>query len=114
MEDCIFCKINEKKIPATIIFENEEILAFRDISPQAPSHILIIPKVHINNLNELEDKHGELMGKLILQAKNIAKQENLDEKGYRLVLNCKEDGGQTVDHIHIHLLGGRGMSWPPG
>lgn len=114
MADCLFCNIIQKKIPADIVFENETILAFKDIQPQAPIHILIIPKVHISSLNELEEIHKNLMGELIFTASMIAKEFNIDEDGYRTNFNCKENGGQTVYHIHLHLLGGRKFSWPPG
>ncbi len=114
MSDCLFCKIIEKDIPADIVFENDRILAFRDINPQAPTHILIIPKIHISTLNDLEDSHQELMGELLFTASKIAKSEGIYESGYRTGFNCGEAAGQTVWHIHLHLLGGRPFSWPPG
>lgn len=110
----IFTKIINKEIPATIIYEDDEILAFRDISPQAPEHILVIPKKEIPTVNDIEEADAALVGKLFLTAKKIAKELGFDEKGYRLVMNCNEDGGQTVNHIHMHILAGRQLSWPPG
>ncbi len=110
----IFSKIIQKEIPAKIIYEDEEVLAFEDISPQAPVHILIIPKKEIPTLNDLTVEDAALMGKLFLTAQKIAKEQGFAEKGYRTVFNCNEDGGQTVDHIHLHLLAGRSLTWPPG
>lgn len=110
----IFTKIINKEIPANIVFEDDEILAFKDIEPQAPIHILIIPKIEIPTLNELEEKYDLLVGKIIRRASLIAKEYNLAEDGYRLVFNCNKNGGQAVYHIHCHLLGGRAMQWPPG
>ena len=112
MEDCLFCKIVNKEIPADRVFEDEEVLAFRDISPQAPSHIVIIPKQHIRSTAEIDDSNQLLAGKIIAAASNIAKKLNLE--GYRLVFNCNEIAGQTVFHLHCHLLGGRKFGWPPG
>ena len=111
MSDCIFCKIVKKELPTKIIFENEDFIAFNDIKPVSPTHILVIPKVHIKNLWEANDK--ELLGKLLLAAKEIAKQENLNE-GFRTVINTGDNGGQTVYHLHLHVLGGRFHKWPPG
>lgn len=110
----IFKKIIDKEIPAKIVYEDDEILAFEDISPVAPIHILIIPKIEIKTLNNLEDADALIMGKLILAAKKIATQNGIAEEGYRLVFNCNENGGQTVFHIHCHLIGGRVLDWPPG
>ena len=111
----IFSKIINREIPANIVYEDEKVLAFRDINPQAPVHILIIPKVEIPTVKELNGKeHGELLGALIDTANAIAKSENISENGFRLVLNCGNDGGQEVYHLHMHLLGGRQMQWPPG
>lgn len=112
--DCLFCKIVSKEMNATIVFENEHLLAFRDIAPQAPCHILIIPKRHISSLNHLTDDDQTIMGQLPLAAAQIAKSEGIADDGYRLALNCNDHGGQTVYHIHMHLLGGRQMHWPPG
>ncbi|PIQ43586.1 MAG: histidine triad nucleotide-binding protein [Gammaproteobacteria bacterium CG11_big_fil_rev_8_21_14_0_20_46_22] len=114
MSDCLFCKIIEKTLPATLVHEDEHCLAFRDIHPQAPEHILIIPKKHIATLNDLEDIDQTLVGHLVLTAKNLAKQIGVDHNGYRLNWNCNRHGGQEVYHIHLHLLAGRQMTWPPG
>ncbi len=114
MSDDLFLKIIEREIPADIVFENDEILAFRDIQPQAPVHVLVIPKRRIATLNALEDDDAGLVGRMVLAARQIAVDEGLDEEGYRLVFNCNENGGQSVYHIHLHLLGGRQMKWPPG
>ncbi len=114
MTDCLFCKIINKKINSDILFEDDDVLAFRDINPQAPIHILIVPKKHISTINDLQQEDEGLTGKITLTAQSLAKQENIDENGYRLVFNCNSDGGQEVYHIHLHLLGGRRMQWPPG
>lgn len=112
MENCIFCKIVNKQIPSDIVYESEELLAFKDISPQAPVHIVIIPKEHINSPYEINNDNSYLAGKLIAAASEIAKDLKLE--GYRLVFNCSEIAGQTVFHLHCHLLAGRKMKWPPG
>lgn len=114
MENCLFCKIAKKDIPADIVYENDRVLAFRDINPQAPVHVLIIPKEHIATLNDVKVEHQSLAGEMIQTAKLIAEQENIAENGYRTVFNCNEYGGQEVYHIHLHVLGGRKMTWPPG
>ena len=114
MSDCLFCKIIDGDIPADVVFENEDVLAFRDISPQAPTHILIIPRRHISTINDLGDGDRETVGSLFIAAKQIAADEGLSEAGYRVVMNCGEGAGQSVFHIHLHLLGGRGLGWPPG
>lgn len=114
MSDDLFLKIISREIPADIVFENDEVLAFRDIDPQAPVHILIIPKRRIPTINDLEDGDAQLMGQLLLAARDVARAENLQDDGYRLVFNCNRHGCQSVFHIHLHLLGGRQMSWPPG
>ena len=114
MSDDLFLKIINREIPADIIYETDELLAFRDINAQAPFHVLIIPKEHIKTMNDLESRHGEMIGKLFLAATEIAKNEGIAEEGYRVVMNCNEAGGQAVYHIHLHLLGGRQMGWPPG
>ncbi len=106
MEDCIFCKIVKKEVPSDIVYEDEKIIAFKDIKPVVPVHILIIPKVHISSVNHLESKDRELLGELFLVARKIAKDQGVTERGYRLVFNVGRDAGQTVDHLHIHLLGG--------
>lgn len=114
MAETIFSKIIRKEIPANIVFESDNVLAFRDINPQAPVHILIIPKIEIPTVADLKmPLHSEILSDLIDAANKIAVNEGLD-KGYRLVINCREDGGQEVYHLHLHLLGGRKMNWPPG
>lgn len=114
MKETIFDKIIRKEISADIVYEDTEILAFKDINPQAPTHILIIPKLQIPTINDIEVNQTELIGKIIFRAKLIAKEMGFAESGYRLVFNCNEDGGQEVYHIHLHLLAGRAMKWPPG
>lgn len=114
MSDELFLKIIRREIPAEIVFENEEILAFRDIDPQAPVHILIIPKRRIATPNDLQAQDAELVGRLFVAAREIAEAEGISEDGYRLVMNCNRHGGQSVFHIHLHLVGGRQMTWPPG
>ena len=114
MNECLFCKMVSGVIPCDKVHENENVLAFRDIDPKAPTHILIIPKKHITTLNEINENDQDLLGELLLTAKKIAKDEGIDTSGYRTVFNCNSDGGQTVFHIHMHLLGGRQMAWPPG
>ncbi|RMH14403.1 MAG: histidine triad nucleotide-binding protein [Gammaproteobacteria bacterium] len=111
---CLFCKIASGEIPAEIIYQDDEMTAFRDIDPQAPTHILIIPSQHIETLNALDPSHAELIGNMTLAAARIAASEGIQQQGYRLVMNCNQDGGQTVFHLHMHLLGGRQMLWPPG
>lgn len=108
--DCLFCKIVNRELPADIVFEDDEVVAFNDISPQAPTHLLIIPKKHVATVNELTDAEIDLPGKLILRAKAIASEKGIAETGYRLIMNCNEQGGQTVYHIHLHLLGGRQLT----
>jgi histidine triad (HIT) family protein len=112
--DTIFGKIIRREIPATIVYETEEVLAFRDISPQAPTHIVVIPKEPIVNLAHATPQHREMLGELMLAVAAIARQEGLEEDGYRVVTNIGRHGGQTVFHLHLHLLGGRDLSWPPG
>ena len=114
MSDDLFLKIIAREIPADIVYETDEILAFRDINPQAPTHILIIPKEHIATINDLKAEHAEAVGKLFLAASEIAAKEGFAEEGYRVVMNCNQAGGQAVYHIHLHLLGGRQLGWPPG
>lgn len=114
MSEDLFERIIRREIPADIVFENHEILAFRDINPQAPVHVLIIPKRRIATLNDLSEADADLVGRLVLVARSIASDEGLSEDGYRLVFNCNDHGGQSVFHIHLHLLGGRQMGWPPG
>jgi histidine triad (HIT) family protein len=112
--DCLFCKIAQQQIPAKIIHEDEHVVAFRDISPQAPVHALVIPKRHITTLNDIDPTDARLLGHMVITAQQIAAQDGIDETGFRLVMNCNRDGGQTVYHIHMHILGGRSMHWPPG
>lgn len=114
MADTIFTKIINREIPADIILEDEDLIAFADINPQAPVHILVVPKKQIPTTNDLEEQDDELMGKIIIAASKIAKKTGIADNGYRLVINCNSDGGQAVYHIHCHLLGGRKLNWPPG
>ena len=114
MSDCLFCKIINNEIPSTKIYEDEKVLAFNDINPQSPVHILIIPKKHIASMNDFDETNIDILSHIFLVIKNIAKDKGLKEKGYRIVNNCGEQGGQTVDHIHFHLLGGQNMYWPSG
>ena len=107
MEDCIFCKIIRKEIPSNIVYEDEEILAFRDINPVAPVHILVIPKKHIESVIELGKEDEMLIGKIYTVINKIAKEENIDQTGFRVVANCGEDGGQEVKHLHFHIIGGK-------
>lgn len=110
---CLFCKIVKGDIPSKKVYEDDELLAFEDINPQAPVHILIIPKEHIPGMQDVKTAHQAILGKCMQVASQLAKDKGL-EKGYRLVVNCLEDGGQEVPHLHIHLLGGRKLTWPPG
>ncbi len=114
MDDCLFCKMASGEIQPDVLYENDDVLAFRDINPQAPFHALIIPKRHISTLNDLEVDDAELIGKLFLAARHVAGQAGIAEEGYRTLINCNEAGGQVVFHVHLHLLGGRRMGWPPG
>lgn len=112
--DCLFCKIANKEIPADIVYEDDEILAFDDINPQAPTHILVIPRRHISTLNDLGDEDETIVGRLVRRASTIAASRGEAETGYRTVFNCNAGAGQTVFHIHLHLLAGRPLTWPPG
>lgn len=114
MSECIFCKITKNEIPSEKIFEDDKVIAFKDISPCAPVHILIIPKEHIDSVNELNDDNKNVIGHIFMVAKNIANNLGISENGYRIVNNCGKDGGQTVNHLHFHLVGGRNLNWPPG
>lgn len=114
MSDTIFGKIVRREIPADIVYEDDEVLAFRDLNPQAPVHVLFIPKQPIATLDAAAPEHAELLGKLLLAAAGYAREEGLAEQGYRTVINCNQHGGQTVFHLHVHLLAGRVMHWPPG
>ncbi|MCX7555650.1 histidine triad nucleotide-binding protein [Xanthomonadaceae bacterium JHOS43] len=113
-DDTIFGKIIRREIPADIVYEDEQVLGFRDIDPKAPTHVLFIPKIRIATLNEAGAEHADLLGRLMLAAAGFARAQGLAEDGYRVVMNCNENGGQTVFHIHLHLLAGRQMTWPPG
>ncbi len=112
--DCIFCKIASGEMPAKIVYQDERAVAFEDINPQAPVHILIIPRKHIATVLEIEEGDGELLGHLFGVANRIAREREIAERGFRLLMNCNREAGQTVFHIHLHLLGGRTMGWPPG
>lgn len=112
--DCLFCKIINKEIPSDIVYEDEDVLAFNDIDPKAPVHVLVIPKKHIASLNELTEADSALVMKIMLVIQKIAQDKNIAQSGYRVVNNCGEQGGQTVGHLHFHLLGGREMLWPAG
>ena len=112
MDNCLFCKIAKGEIPSTKVYEDEFTLAFRDISPAAPEHVLIIPKVHYDNVLKLDD--DTLLAKMFAAARTVAKTVGVDENGFRLMINTGKDGGQTVEHLHMHLLGARELGWPPG
>ena len=114
MTDNIFLKIIERKIPAQIVYEDEHCVAFRDVNPQAPTHILLIPKEHIESLDDIRDGHGSLLADIVQAAVHLARTEGIDERGWRFVSNVGRDAGQAVFHLHFHLLGGRPMGWPPG
>ncbi len=112
--ECIFCGIVNRSLPTELIYEGETIVAFRDITPQAPTHVLIVPREHVESVAALEAGHTALLGEMFLAANTIAQQEGVGESGYRLVFNCGRAAGQSVDHLHLHLLGGRKLGWPPG
>ncbi|MCB1858853.1 MAG: histidine triad nucleotide-binding protein [Gammaproteobacteria bacterium] len=114
MEDCLFCKMVNGEITPDKVYEDDQVLAFRDINPQAPVHVLIVPKRHIATLNDLQPEDRETMGSLFIAAKKVAEQEGVAERGYRTLINCNREGGQVVFHVHLHLVGGRPMGWPPG
>lgn len=114
MEECLFCKIASKEQPADIVHASDSVVAFRDINPQAPTHILIISKEHLESVRALRDKHAGLLGEIFSTAAHLARAEGVDRTGWRLVTNVGSDAGQSVHHLHFHLLGGRQMSWPPG
>jgi histidine triad (HIT) family protein len=114
MDNCLFCKIIAGDIPGAIVHEGEHVIAFRDINPQAPLHVLIVPRRHIRTINDLQPEDDQLVGSLFRTAAMLAKQHGYAERGYRTVFNCNAEAGQTVFHIHLHLLAGRGMHWPPG
>jgi histidine triad (HIT) family protein len=112
--ECLFCKIAAGEIKADVILDTDDVVAFRDINPHAPTHVLIIPRQHISTINDLDTSNLDLVGQLYLAAKGIAVAEGIADSGYRVVMNCNAAAGQTVFHIHLHLLGGRNLSWPPG
>ena len=114
MTDCLFCKIVAGDIEAKIAYQDDQVIAFHDINPKAPTHLLIIPRKHIATINDIADEDTALAGQMIQVAKQLAKELKIAEKGYRILMNCNAEGGQEVYHIHLHLLGGRQMTWPPG
>jgi histidine triad (HIT) family protein len=114
VEDCIFCKIIAGEIPSNVVLETKDVIVFRDLTPQAPVHLLAIPRQHIATINDLQDTDALQMGNLFLAAKAAAEKEGIAEEGYRTVMNCGEGAGQSVFHVHLHILGGRPLSWPPG
>jgi histidine triad (HIT) family protein len=114
MTDCLFCKMVAGEIQPDVVYEDEHVLAFRDVNPQAPVHVLVVPREHIATLNDLNEDHAELVGRLYLAAKRIAEKDGIAERGYRTVINCNAEAGQSVYHVHLHVLGGRHMHWPPG
>jgi len=113
VKDCIFCKIAKRELPAKIVYEDDESVAFEDIHPKAPTHILIIPRRHLSTLLEASQDDDRLLGRLLLAANSIARQQGIADRGFRLVLNCNSEGGQVVFHLHLHLLGGQRLSWRP-
>ena len=114
MDDCLFCKIASGEINTDLVYETESVLVFRDINPQAPLHVLVIPRKHISTANDVAAADAGLVGEMVLAAQQVAAAEGYAESGYRLVMNCNADAGQTVFHIHLHLLAGRSLTWPPG
>ena len=114
MADCLFCKIINREIPGSIVYEDDRLLAFNDINPQAPTHVLVVPKRHISTLNELTAEDDQLVGEMVRRATAIAKERGISVGGFRTVFNTNREAGQTVFHIHLHLIGGRPMHWPPG
>jgi histidine triad (HIT) family protein len=112
--DCIFCRIAAGEIPSKIVHQDDDILAFRDIDPKAPTHVLVIPRRHIASVNDLDNGDSDLIGRMVLAARGIAERDGRSGSGYRMVMNTGSDGGQSVDHIHLHVLGGRRLGWPPG
>lgn len=114
MSNCIFCRIASGEIPATVVYEDPHVVAFRDLNPQAPTHVLVVPRRHIASLNEVGEADAELIGRMYLAATAVAAGDGIAQSGYRTVFNCNADAGQTVFHLHLHVLGGRSMDWPPG
>ena len=113
-QSCIFCRIANGAVPADIVYQDDVTLAFKDIDARAPVHVLVVPREHINTVNELEPADAQTLGRMFLAAKQIAEDVGIADSGYRMVMNCGADAGQTVDHIHLHILGGRPLKWPPG
>jgi histidine triad (HIT) family protein len=114
MTECLFCRMVAGEIQPDMVYEDDEIMAFRDVNPQAPTHVLVIPKRHIATTNDLQPDDAELVGRMVLVAGKVAVDDGVDERGYRVLLNCNREAGQSVFHIHLHVLGGRPMGWPPG
>ncbi|MGL5244573.1 MAG: histidine triad nucleotide-binding protein [Sarcina sp.] len=114
MSDCIFCKIATGEIPSNKIYEDDKVIAFHDISPEAPVHVLVIPKEHIDSVNRINENNSEIVAHIFTVINKIVRELNIHESGYRVVTNCGQNGGQTVGHIHFHVLGGRDLKWPPG
>lgn len=114
MDNCIFCKIISGEIPSQKVYEDDLVISFKDINPEAPTHILIIPKKHISSLNDVTEEDCNIISHIFMVAKKLVKELGIDKEGYRIVSNCGEQGGQTVEHIHFHVLGGRSLNWPPG
>ena len=114
MPDCLFCKIINREIPASIVYEDDRVMAFNDIDPQGPTHVLVVPKVHIATLNDLQPGDDAIVGEVVRRAAAIAKERGIDASGFRTVFNTNHDAQQSVLHIHLHLIGGRGFNWPPG
>ena len=114
MLDCLFCGIVERRVPAELVYQDDLVVAFRDINPQAPTHLLVVPRRHISSLNDLTGEDDEIVGQMVRRGAALAKVAGLEDRGYRTVFNCNADAGQTVFHIHLHVLGGRRMAWPPG
>jgi histidine triad (HIT) family protein len=114
MQGCVFCEIADGSIPARIVYEDDVMVAFEDINPRAPSHVLLIPRRHIESLNEARPEHGSLLGRMLVAAGEVARQAGIAQSGWRLVANCGPDSGQEVPHLHFHILGGRRLGWPPG
>ena len=114
MTDCLFCRMVTGEIQPDVVYEDDEIMAFRDVNPQAPTHVLVIPKRHIATTNDLQPDDAGLVGRMVLVAGKVATEDGIDARGYRMLLNCNREAGQSVFHIHLHVLGGRPMGWPPG
>lgn len=114
MNDCLFCRMVAGEIKPDVVYEDDAVLAFRDTNPQAPTHVLVIPKTHIAALNDLQPEQAPLLGRMYLAAQQVAQKDGIAERGYRTVINCNREAGQSVFHVHLHVLGGRAMHWPPG